>query len=270
MRLRPLLRSRRFLVGAGVVLATAIAALAAAAAADPFTPTEALLRSPSAAHPLGTDELGRDVLARILSGASTALEVSLLPALGAAVVGTLLGLVAGYAGGILDEAVLKLIEFVLVVPRFLLALVAAALFGADLWLVGVVLAATFWPHTARLVRAEAISLRERPFVDAARSLGARDAHILARHLLPLVLPIVAVNASFQAGQAVLIESGLAFLGLGDRDIVSWGAMLADAQQYLGLAWWTSVFPGAALALVLIGLNLAGDGLADAWNVRSRG
>lgn len=268
--IRPLRQSRRFLVGLSIVAATGMAAIAARGAGDPFEPSDVLLRAPSRAHPFGTDELGRDVLTRILSGAATALEVSIPPALAAAAIGTVVGLIAGYAGGVLDEVLLKLIEFVLVVPRFLLALVAAALFGAQLWLVGVVLAVTFWPHTARLVRAEAISLRERPFVEAARSLGARDGRILARHLLPLTLPIVAVNASFQAGQAVLIESGLAFLGLGDRDVVSWGSMLADAQQYLGLAWWTSVFPGAALALVLIGLNIAGDGLADGLNVRVRG
>jgi peptide/nickel transport system permease protein len=262
-----ILRRRRLLVGAALLAATAAAA--ALAQGDPFVPSESTLAGPSSAHPFGTDELGRDVLARILHGAETALLVAFPPALLAAVVGTAVGLVAGYFGGLLDETLLKVIELVLVVPRFLLALVVAALFGADLWLVVLVLAATFWPHTARLVRGETIALRERMFVEAARSLGASDARILLRHVLPLALPIVAVTASFQAGQAVLIESGLGFLGLGDRDVISWGAMLADAQSYLGLAWWTSVFPGAALAVVVLAVNLVGDGLADHWNVRSR-
>ena len=243
---------------------------AALGAGDPFTPSETLLEPPSGAHPFGTDELGRDVLARVLHGTATALQVALPPALAAAVVGTLVGLVGGYAGGVLDEVLLKLIELVLVVPRFLVALVVVALFGGSLTLLAIVLAATFWPSTARLVRAEAISLRERPFVEAARAVGAGDTRIVLRHLLLLVVPLVAVNGSFQAGQAALIEAGLAFLGLGDRNVVSWGAMLSDAQSYLGLAWWTALFPGIALSLLVLAANLVGDGLADAWTVRSRG
>jgi peptide/nickel transport system permease protein len=266
MRLRPALRSRRFLVGVSVVTAAVVAAFVAGG--DPFRPSDAVLSRPSHAHALGTDELGRDVLTRILHGAGTALEVSLPPALLAAAIGAAVGLVAGYFGGLLDEALLKLIELVLVVPRFLLALVVAALFGGHLWVIGLVLAVTFWPHTARLVRAEAVTLRERPFVEAAQSIGAGNTRILLRHLLPLALPVVVVNASFQAGQAVLVESGLAFLGLGDPNAVSWGAMLSGAQSYLGIAWWTSVFPGIALALLVFAVNLVGDGLADAWSVRS--
>lgn len=228
-----------------------------------------MLQPPSSTHPFGTDELGRDIFARVLHGAETAFRVSFPPALAAAVIGTIVGLVGGYAGGVLDEVLLKLIELVLIVPRFLLALVVVALFGGSLTLLAIVLAATFWPTTARIVRAEAISLRERPFVEAARALGAGDTRILLRHLLLLVIPLVAVNSSFQAGQAALIEAGLAFLGLGDRNVVSWGAMLADAQSYLGLAWWTSLFPGLALALLILALNLVGDGLADTLNIRRR-
>ncbi len=270
MSLRALLRSRRFVLGSFalfVVLAAAL--LAALVTGDPFQPSATILSGPSGAHPLGTDELGRDILTRVLHGAATTLKVAIPPALAAAVVGTSVGLCAGYFGGVVDALLLKLIEFTLVVPRFLVALVAAAFFGGHLWLVGVVLAATFWPTTARLVRAEAVSLREREFVEAARSLGASDVRILARHLLPLCVPVVAVNTSFQAGQAALIETGLAFLGVGDRNVVSWGAMLADAQSYLGLAWWTSVFPGVALALLILATNLLGDGLSDTWNIRAR-
>jgi peptide/nickel transport system permease protein len=268
--LRGLRRSRRFVVGSGILGAGLVAVLAARlGAGDPFSPSETLLTSPSGAHPLGTDELGRDVLARVVHGASTALLVSFPPAVLAAAVGTAVGLVAGYAGGIVDELLLKLTELVLIVPRFLLALVVVALFGGSLPLLALVLAATFWPATARLVRAEAISLRERPFVEAARALGASDSRIVSHHLLRLVLPIVAVNSSFQAGQAVLIEAGLAFLGLGDRNVISWGAMLSDAQTYLGLAWWTALFPGLALSALVLSANLIGDGIADTWNVRAR-
>lgn len=268
MRLRRLFRSGRFRAGALVLAVVAVAAVAAALApGDPFQPSETLLASPSPQHPFGTDELGREVLTRVLHGAATALKVSIPPALVAGMIGIAVGLTAGYVGGLVDETLLKLTEFVLVVPRFLIALVVAALFGGELWLVAAVLAATFWPSTARLVRAEAISLRDRPFVDAARSLGASESWVIARHLLPLTLPLAVVNSSFQAGQAALIEAGLAFLGLGDRDVISWGAMLADAQAYLGLAWWTSFFPGAALATLILALNLLGDGIADTWNVR---
>lgn len=270
MRLRALRRSPRLVAG-GAVLAGAAAAVVVAAlgAGDPFAPSETLLSGPSSAHPFGTDELGRDVLARVLHGTATALQVAIPPVLASALLGTTVGLVAGYVGGVVDEVLLKLIELVLVVPRFLVALVVVALFGSSLTLLAIVLGATFWPATARLVRAEAISLRERPFVEAARALGASDARIVVRHLLLLVLPLVAVTSSFQAGQAALIEAGLAFLGLGDRNVVSWGAMLADAQSYLGLAWWTAAFPGIALSLLVLSANLVGDGIADVWNVRSR-
>ncbi len=270
MSLRGLTRSHRFVVGTAFLALAALAVVVTAlGVGDPFTPSETLLAPPSVAHPFGTDELGRDILARVLHGAATALRISFPPALAAAVVGTIVGLVGGYVGGIVDEVLLKLIELVLVVPRFLIALVVVALFGGSLTLLAIVLAATFWPATARLVRAEAISLRERPFIEAARAVGAGDARIVMRHLLLLVIPLVVVNSSFQAGQAALIEAGLAFLGLGDRNVVSWGAMLADAQSYLGIAWWTSVFPGIALALMILALNLLGDGLADTWNIRGR-
>jgi peptide/nickel transport system permease protein len=270
MTLRPLVGSRRFLFGALFLLAVLAASLfAAVAAGDPFGTSDAILTGPTFGHPFGTDELGRDVLTRVLHGAATTLKVAIVPPLVAAAIGTAVGLAAGYFLGALDTILLKVIEFTLVVPRFLIALVAAAFFGGHLWLVGVVLASTFWPTTARLVRAEAISLRQREFVEASRSLGAGDPWIMTRHLLVLVAPIVVVNSSFQAGQSALIEAGLAFLGVGDRNVVSWGAMLADAQSYLGQAWWTSVFPGALLAATILALNLLGDGLADSWNVRAR-
>lgn len=144
---------------------------------------------------------------------------------------------------------------------------AAALFGSSTLLLIVILAATFWPSTARLARAETLALRERTFVEAARALGASHRRILLRYLLPGALPVVAVNASFQAGTAVLIETGLAFLGLGDRNVVSWGMVLADAQSYLALAWWISLFPGLAVALTVLGMNLTGDGLNEALDVR---
>lgn len=265
---RSVLGSRRFVAASLVVVATLAAALLAPLlGGNPFEPSDSLLETPSLDHPFGTDELGRDIFTRVLHGAATALLVAIPPAIVAGLIGAAVGLAAGYAGGLLDEVALKLIELILVIPRFLLAIVVVALFGGSLWLVSAVLVLTFWPHTARLVRGEAISLRERPFVEAARAVGGSSRWILARHLWPSMLPLLAVNVSFQAGQGALIESGLAFLGLGDRDVVSWGAMLADAQSYIGIAWWTSVPPGIALGMLILALNLVGDGLSDAWNVR---
>ncbi|MGI9120779.1 MAG: ABC transporter permease [Acidimicrobiales bacterium] len=255
--------SHRFAMG--LLLLASVAAMALAAShvgGEPFRPSEALLLSPSRHHLMGTDALGREVGTRLLHGAATGLLVAVLSVVGATCIGVVVGMIAGYVGGVVDDVLLKLAEVFQVVPGFLLALVAAALFGPSRVLLAVVLAVIFWPLTARLVRAEVLALRERPFVQAARVLGARHPRILARHLLPAVLPLVVVNASFQAGTAVLIEAGLAFLGLGDRNAVSWGTMLADAQPYVAVAWWLSLFPGAAVAVTVLGMNLLGDGLNE--------
>lgn len=266
--LRPLLRSRRFTIGLLILAGVLAAAIAGAVVAgDPFQPSDTVLGGPSSAHPFGTDQLGRDVLTRILDGSATALLIAIPPAVVAGLLGAVVGLAAGYYGGLLDEILLKLIEFVLIIPRFLLALVVVALFGGSVWIVVVVLAFTFWPQTARLARAEAITLRQQPFVEAATSIGGSDSWIIRQHLWPLALPVIIVNTTFQAGQAVLIETALAFLGLGDRNVVSWGAMLTDAQSYLGVAWWISIVPGLAIGLLVFAMNLLGDGLADAWSTR---
>lgn len=216
---------------------------------------------------MGTDHIGRDVLTRVSQGAGTSLLVASMSALAAALIGTTVGLAAGYVGGLLDDALLKIAELSQVMPQFLVALVASALFGSSRFVLVAILAITFWPSTARLTRGEALSLREREFVAAARAQGAGSARILLRHILPNTLPVVVTATSFQAGAAVLIEAGLAFLGLGDRNVVSWGAMLADAQTYVGIAWWLSLFPGLAVGLTVLAMNLAGDGLNDNLGVR---
>lgn len=261
-------RSRRLQLGLLLLLLVVLSATAGrVVGGDPFRPSDATLRSPSVRQVMGTDHVGRDVLTRLLWGAGTSLLVALMAASVAAVLGTAVGLVAGYVGGVLDDALLKAAEVAQVMPQFLVALVAAALFGPNRFVLVAVLAATFWPSTARLTRGEALALRERAFVEAAKAQGAAPARILVRHLLPAALPVVVVNTSFQAGAAVLIEAGLAFLGLGDRNVVSWGAMLADAQIYVGIAWWLSLFPGLAVGVTVLALNLVGDGLNEALRVR---
>lgn len=251
------------------ILATvALAAVTAGAmATNPFRTAEAVLKPPSWAHPFGTDQLGRDVLARVLYGSRTGLQVAAASALGATAVGVVVGMVSGYAGGLLDDALLKLTETFEVVPRFLVALVAGALFGARLRVLIVVLALTFWPATARLARTEVLALRDHGFVMAARAVGASPWRLMARHLLPAALPPVIVTASFQAGGAILVEGGLAFVGLGDPTVVSWGRMIADSQSYLHVAWWISAFPGLAMGLAIVGMNLLGDGLDQVLDVR---
>jgi len=217
---------------------------------------------------MGTDQVGRDVLVRLLAGAGTSLWVAFVAAVAATLVGTSVGLAAGYLGGWLDDVLLKLAEVAQVMPQFLVALVAAALFGPSRFVLAIVLAITFWPSTARLARGEALAIRQLDFVEAAKALGAGPVRILVRHLLPAALPVVVVNASFQAGAAVLIEAGLAFLGLGDRNVISWGAMVADAQAYVGIAWWLSLFPGLAAGVTVLAMNLAGDGMNEALSVRA--
>lgn len=260
---------RRLLAGLLLLAIAGLAALAGALlAGDPFSTSETLLSEPSLRHPFGTDNLGRDVLTRVLHGTGTSLKVAVLAVLAGTVLATALGLVSGYAGGLLDDLLLKLAEVVQVIPAFLLALVTAAVFGAGLLLLVVILAIIFFPRTFRLARGEAIGLREREFVQAARAIGAGRTRILTRHILPGALTIVLVNASFQAGTAVLIETGLAFLGIGERDVVSLGTMLSDAQGYLDQAWWMSLFPGLLVAVTILGMNLLGDGLNDLREVRS--
>ena len=263
--------SPRLLCGLALLGIVGLAALAGALmTSDPLRSSAALLAGPSGAHPLGTDELGRDVLARVLEGAGTSLRVAFASVLLATLVATTLGLLSGYAGGLVDDLLLKLVEVFQVIPGFLLALVAAAIFGPSLTLIVVVLVIIFLPRSFRIARGEAIALREREFVTAARAAGARGPRILARHILPGALPVVVVNASFQGGTAVLIEAGLSFLGLGERDAVSLGAMLSDAQDYLGTAWWMSVFPGVVMTAAILGMNLVGDGINELRDVRGGG
>lgn len=261
----------RLLTGIVLLAVAGLAALAGVLVADdPFRTSDAVLTGPSARHPFGTDHLGRDVLTRVLHGAGTSLSVSLLSVVAGTVIATALGLVSGYAGGLVDDALLKLAEVLQVIPGFLLALVAAAVFGASLTLLVVILAIIFFPRTFRLARGEAIGLRDREFVWAARAAGSGPVRILARHILPGALTIIVVNASFQAGTAVLIETGLSFLGLGERDAVSLGTMLADAQSYLEQAWWMSLFPGALVAVAILGMNLLGDGVYELRDQRTSG
>jgi peptide/nickel transport system permease protein len=217
----------------------------------------------AAAHPLGTDPLGRDVLARMIVGGRISLLVGSLSVLGAVTLGVSLGLVAGYYRGFWDTLVMRLADVQLALPFILLAITFTAIIGGGLRNTIFLLILTQWVQYARLVRGLVLTLREREYILSARAIGVRDRGILFRHLLPNLAGPVIVLMTLNIANNILLESSLTFLGMGvDVMVPSWGGMLADGRTYLQNAWWISVFPGLALLLLVLGLNLFGDWLRD--------
>ncbi len=251
-----------------------IAALAPVVAPyDPFAhgdlATTAFL-PPGPAHWLGTDQFGRDVLSRIIYGARISLAIALIAVAIAVVVGSFLGAVAGYLGGMVDAAIMRFTDMVMAFPRLVLLIMIVALFESSLTLIILVLGLTQWPSTARLVRGEVLSLREREYVQAARALGFGRARIIGRHLLPNVLAPVIVAATLGIGNTIVLEAGLSFLGMGvQAPMPSWGTLVADGRQNLLGAWWVATFPGLAIVVTVLTFNLVGDGLRDALDPRLR-
>jgi peptide/nickel transport system permease protein len=239
----------------------------------PFGPNDvdiaSRLRPPDGQHRFGTDELGRDVLSRMVHGARISLTVGLLATAMALVVGCLLGALAGYYGGVADWFVSRIIEVVLCFPLIFLSLAIAAFFGPSIWTVMIALGLTTWTSEARFVRGEFLRIREMEFAYAARASGARDARIIFRHLLPNALAPVLVSASFGVAYAILTESALSFLGLGvPLPTATWGSILSSAQQFIEYAWWLVVFPGVAIFLTVAAFNIIGDRFRDALDPRS--
>ena len=218
---------------------------------------------------LGSDLLGRDVLSRLLWGARISLLIALAATILGAVVGSTVGLVAGYYRGLADGALTKLIDVQLGFPFVLLAISVIAVAGPGIGVLVVVLAVGSWVGHARIVRGLALSLRERDYVQAARAMGAGNARILLRHLLPEVLSVILILATFDVGRIIILESTLSFLGLGVQPPTpSWGSDLRDAAIYIRRAWWTAAFPGLAIMVVVLGVNLLGDALRDAFDPRT--
>ena len=265
-------RNRFSVLGAALLALLVAAALVGAV----FTPFDAdrvgvgpSLAAPGGAHLLGTDELGRDVASRVLHGLRISLIVGFATAALASVVGVVVGAVAGFAGRLMDDVLMRVTEVFLVVPRFFLAILLVAFFGANLVNIVLTIALLSWPEIARLVRAEFLSLRARQFVDAARVAGASRAELAFGEILPNAMGPVIVAGTLLVGQAMLLEAGLSYLGLGDPGQISLGLMLNQAQSIMRSAWWASAGPGLGIFIAVIGINLVGDGLNDLFNPRVR-
>jgi peptide/nickel transport system permease protein len=229
-----------------------------------------ILVGPSSQHPFGTDELGRDVLSRMIWGARVSLEVGFVAIGIATMIGILLGALSGYYGGFLDSAIMRAVDIMLSIPTIFLVLAVIAILEPSIINIMVVIGLTSWMEPARLVRAEFISLKEREFVTAARALGASDGRIIFRHILPNGLSPILVSATMGVGGAVLVESALSFLGLGVQPPTpSWGSLLSSGKDNIEIAWWLSAFPGLAILVTVLGYNLLGEGIRDALDPRQR-
>ncbi len=218
-------------------------------------------------HPLGTDDKGRDMLAMLLSGSRVSLLVGLVATGIAILLGTLIGVTSAYFGGRVDNALMRFTDVVMTFPLFLLLVFIVFLFGSNLAFITIIIGLTGWTATARLVRSEALSLRTREFVLAAKVLGASDARIIARHLIPNVMGTIIVIATLSIPGAILAEAALSFIGLGDPQVASWGRILNSGQDSLEVAWWIAVEPGVLLFLTVLAFNFLGDGLRDAFDPR---
>jgi len=236
---------------------------------DPDRPNlRARLQPPGPGHILGTDALGRDVLSRLIWGSRVSLKVGLVSVGLATAIGLFLGALAGFYGGLVDGLVMRFCDLMLCFPTMFLILAVISLLEPSIWNVMIVIGLTSWMGVARLVRAEFISLKNRDFILAARALGASDGRLILRHLLPNAMAPVLVSATLGVAGAILLESGLSFLGLGVQPpTATWGVMLADGKDYLSRAWWLSFYPGLAILVTVLSYNLAGEGLRDAIDPR---
>lgn len=270
--LRMFLRNPAAIAGMAMLLIVLVVAIAGPwlYPADPFEIKAAPLTPPFSEDAwLGSDYLGRDVLTALIYGGRATLLVGAVAALLSVLIGITLGAFAGYYGGKIDAALMKLTEFFQVLPALLFAMVVVTLFSPTLVTVTLAIGIVSWTGTARLTRAEFMKYRGLEFVRAERAIGARDARIIWKVILPNALPPLVVSATLAIGAAILFEAGLSFLGLGDPNQMSWGLMIGSSRQYVLSCWWAVAFPGAAIFITVLAVSLIGDGLNDALNPKLR-
>jgi peptide/nickel transport system permease protein len=264
--------NRMAMSGGSIVVLLFVASILAPLIA-PYDPNQInawhVLSPPSSAHWFGTDELGRDVLSRVLYGASISLKVGFV-AIGIAVaIGTVVGLISGYYSGILDVVLMRFVDIMLCFPAFFLILAVITFLKPDIWYIMIIIGLTGWMGVARLVRAETLSVREMDYIMAARCIGCSDARIIFRHILPNVASPILVSATLGVAGAILTESALSFLGIGVQPPTpSWGNILTSGKDYIEFAWWLSFFPGLAILITVLSYNLLGEGIRDALDPRT--
>src|SRR5438094_6870130 len=265
-------RNRGAVVSLYALMATSVVGPVAVGllAINPDAMSSDVLDPPSLRHPMGSDYLGRDVLGRVVHGINTSLLVGAAVALTATAIGLALGTMAGYRGGWLEHAIMRLADALLIIPTFFLVLSIAFVFGGSLVSVVVLLGVTMWPPVARIVRAEVLSLREEAFVLSARALGSSDTKIMFREILPSTLPPGIAMIALLGSAGILTEASLSFLGVGDPNAVSLGQMLTNGLEYTTTAWWVPSFPGAAILAPVLLMNVLGDGLNAALSPRMWG
>jgi peptide/nickel transport system permease protein len=263
--------NERVFVGCVVLLATFVVAVFAGQVA-PYDPNAQILAArfgpPGSAHLLGSDQLGRDVLSRVIWGSRVSLGVGFASMLITIVIGTAIGIAAGYGGGWIDGLLMRFVDIFISIPVFILLLTIVAIYGVNVPLLVAFIGVSAFPGAARIVRAEVLSLMPREFIAASRVIGSSPLRIMIRHILPNLLPIIVVSATLRVGAAILTEAGLSYFGLGvPPPSPTWGSMVADGRNSLDVAWWVSTFPGVALLVVVIATNLVGDGLRDVLDPR---
>jgi peptide/nickel transport system permease protein len=266
-------KNRLAVAGGAVVLLLVLLALLAPvlAPAHPHRPdVQNMFAVPSAKHPLGTDQLGRDVLSRMLYGSRVSLAVGFVSVGIASAIGIVLGALAGYKGGLIDAAIMRLVDLMLVFPRFFLLLAVLAFLRPSIWTIMAVIGLTGWMGVTRLVRAEFLALKEREFVLWSQAVGAAGFRVVWRHILPNAMAPVLVAMTLGIPAAILTESGLSFLGLGVQPpFATWGNILNEGKDAIEIAWWLSFYPGLAILVTVLSYNLLGEGIRDALDPRLR-
>jgi peptide/nickel transport system permease protein len=269
------LLKNRFAVAGGILVLLVFLLSIIAPWIAPYNPSaidiKNILVEPNASHLLGTDDLGRDVLSRMLWGGRISLQVGFVAVGIATIIGIILGSIAGYYGGAIDSIIMRAVDIMLSIPTIFLVLAVIAILEPSIINIMIVIGLTGWMEPARLIRAEFIALKEREFVIAAHAMGAQDSRIIIKHVLPNSLSPILVSATMGIGGAILIESALSFLGLGVQPPTpSWGSLLSSGKDNIEIAWWLSAFPGLAILITVLGYNLLGEGIRDALDPRQRG